>query len=330
MDDAQPDSAAMLTLTIWPRRDTTFGGYLRAGAPVGRSGGASAWQDGAMFRLYTVSDDGDTVAWSSRQSGKTLGGTYEVVGGAAKGLGGTWRANLVSGPPATEATLNQSMQRTIIPPVEAVWPAVLFTVIVVAGVRWVRGAPVPPSEQERDPLGVLDTRVGGWLLLFVFGQLVGLVLVLLELRNFSSGLNDDVWSMGAAVSGLRGTIVVEKLMALTRLVASVIGLKLIATRSRIAPRFWFAFLVLLAVYFVGDLVSAAWIDEQSTALSGTSGRATDGSASRTSYHGYRSVIVLLVWSMYWCQSMRVRARFGQAALDKAASLPPASGAALAS
>jgi hypothetical protein len=330
MDDSAPDSSATLTLTLWPTRDTTFVGFIRAREPVGQGGDASAWLQGATLRVYSVSADGDTVVWMSRHPDETLGGTYEATGGVTKGLGGTWRASLVAGPPATQETLDRAMKRASIPPFDAVWPAVVFVTVIIACARWVRAAPVPATERERDPLGVLDTRVGGFLLFFVFGQLLALAMALFQLRDFTSEFTNGLWESGAAVAGLRGTIVVEKLVAVTRVVTTVLGLHLIATRSHLAPRFWLTYLVLLAVFMVGDLAIAAWIADQSKQLAGSSAGGFDENGTRTRIHVLRSVLILLVWSMYWCQSMRVRARFGYAALDRAAPLPPAPGTALAS
>ena len=329
MDDSAADSAASFTLTIWPRRDTTFGGHLRVGDPVGRSGGVSAWHEGATLKLYSVSADGDTVVWTSAQTGTSIGGTYEVVGGGASGLGGTWRAKLESGPPVSPDALSHALHKVPVPPIDAVWPGIAFALLLAACTRWVRAAPVPTSAALQDPFTVADRSVGGWLAFFVFGQVVGLASLAYGLRDATDFLSADTWELGAAVSGLRGTLVFEKLLRVSRGVAMIVGLRLIATRSRYAPRFWFAFLVMMAAYLVADQVVGSWINEQTTALTGAPpSDHLERQHSRARLANLMSGGVMLLWSMYWCYSSRVRARFGLAALDGAEPLPTAPQAAL--
>jgi hypothetical protein len=109
-----------------------------------------------------------------------------------------------------------------------------------------------------------------------------------------------------------------------------VGLRLIIVRSRYAPRFWFAYLVLLAAYLIADEAVAPWFHSQSRAVAGPLGTDdVDGTSTRSSLSSLRSALILLLWSGYWCRSARVRARFGLAALDKLEPLPPGPEAALA-
>jgi len=329
MDDSAADSAGQLTLTIWPRRDTTFGGFLSVRDPVGRRGGVSAWHDGTTLKLYSVSADGDTVVWTSAQSGTSIGGTYEVIGGSASGPGGTWRAKLESGPPASPDALNRALHEVPVPPIDAVWPGIALAILLAACTRWVRAAPAPPSAALLHPFSEVDRSVRGWLAFFVFGQVVSIAYLAYGLRNATDIVSPANWELGAAVSGLRGSLVVESLAVVTRGVAMIVGLRLIATRSRYAPRFWFAYLVVTAAYLVGDHLVGSWIDEQTTNLTGAL-RSDDlvEQRSRATFADLRAAGVLLVWSMYWCRSSRVRARFGLAALDGPAPLPASPEAAL--
>jgi hypothetical protein len=299
------------------------------GDPVGRGGGLWARHDGTALKLFSVTDDGDTTIWVSAKSGDAIGGNYEVTGGVSKGLGGTWRARLVSGPPATREALLGAQRGAALLPLEAVWPALLFFLLLGACVRWVLTAPTPHAEALRDPFGIGETSVGGWLALFAFGQVVGIAMVAYECRNLLDFLGNGTWELGAAVPGLRGVVVVEKLVTITRLVAMIVGLRLIMIRSRYAPRFWFAYLVLVAAYLLADQAAAPWLESQSRAVAGPPrSDGFDATSTRPHLSGLQSTVVLLLWSWYWCNSARVRARFGLGALDKPEPLSPGPDAAL--
>jgi hypothetical protein len=324
MDDSAADSASTLTLTIWPRTDSTFTGHAIVAQPVGRGGAASAWNEGTTLKLYSLSADGDTIVWTSTQSGAALGGTYEVIGGVFRGQGGTWRARLVSGPPASPETLRRAAQRVPLPPIDAVWPALVLVALVAACARWVRAAPVRPSDAVTDPLGVIDRSIGGWLIFFMFGQIVSVATLAYQLPHAIDQLDIGSWALGAAVMGMRGALVVEKLAMLLRIVAPLLGLWLIWNRSRFAPRFWLVYLVLVAAFLVLDHLAATWIHAQSEALVGPTRADEFVEAQPTaSFTTLRLAVILLIWSMYWCRSERVRRRFGHAALDRTLPSPVA-------
>ena len=90
MVDSAADSAARLTLTLWPSSDSSFGGYLVVGAPVERHGGVYARHEDGVLTIHWLTSNNDTLLWRSRQSSDALGGTFNVIGeGGMSGQRGT-------------------------------------------------------------------------------------------------------------------------------------------------------------------------------------------------------------------------------------------------
>jgi hypothetical protein len=319
MDDAAADSSARLTLVLWPSSDSMFVGHLRVDAPLGIEGAASAWHGKEGFTIYNISTDGDTTVWKSRFDGTEIGGVFEVTGGGHSGQGGTWRARLAEGPPPTRQTLQRYARLKWIPPFHAIWPGIVVAVLLVLTVRWVRSAPEITIDPRIDAFE--DHRLWGWLALFSAGQCVNIVFMIVHSAGFLDVVKDGGWSSGAAIPGLHGLLVVEKTAFLVRLSAPVVGLYLIAKRSRFAPRFWFAYMASLGVYAAFDLASGAWIEASVDDLLNPAGR-FDARRASTHEANLRLVLTAILWSCYWARSTRVRARFGQRALDEPAPSVP--------
>jgi len=313
MDDAAADSSARLTLVLWPVTDSTFAGHLQVDAPVAIAGGASAWHGKEGLTIYNISADGDTTIWKSRLSGAEIGGVYEVTGGGHSGQGGTWRARLEDGPPPTPQTLRRHARMAWIPTLDAVWPAIVVALLLTSAVRWIRSAPEITIDPRTDAFE--DHRVVGWLALFSAGQIVAIILALGRSTKFFDFIERGSWSSGAAIPGLHGLLVVEKLAFLVQLTAPAVGLYLIARRSRFAPRFWFAYFAVIGTYAAVDLGIGAWIEASVDSLLHAD-RSGDATRQTTHTTNLRAVLAALIWCSYWARSTRVRARFGQRALDE--------------
>jgi len=313
MDDAAADSSARLTLVLWPVTDSTYAGHLQVDAPVAIAGAASAWHGKEGLTIYNISADGDTTVWKSRLAGAEIGGVYEVTGGGHSGQGGTWRARLEDGPPPTRQALRRHARLAWIPTLDAIWPAIVVAVLLTLAVRWVRRAPEITIDPRTDAFE--NHRIGGWLALFSAGQIVAIALALGRSTNFFDFIDRGSWSSGAAIPGLHGLLVVEKIAFLVQLTAPAVGLYLIARRSRFAPRFWFAYFAFVGAYAAVDLAIGAWIESSVDSLLHAD-RSGDATRQNTHSTNLRALLAALLWCSYWARSTRVRARFGQRALDE--------------
>jgi hypothetical protein len=313
MDDAAADSAARLTLVLWPVTDSTFAGQLQVDAPVSIAGAASAWHGKEGLTIYNISGDGDTTVWKSRLSGAEIGGVYEVTGGGHSGQGGTWRAHLEDGPPPTPQMLRRHARLKWIPTLDAIWPGIVVAILLTLAVRWIRRTPQITRDAQTDAFE--DHRIAGWLALFSLGQAAAIVMALVRSTKFLDFIERGSWSSAAAIPGLHGMLVVEKLAFLVQLTAPAVGLYLIARRSRFAPRFWFAYFAFVGTYAALDLGMGAWIE---SSVDGLLHADRSGDATRQSTHtkNLRALLAALLWCSYWARSARVRARFGQRALDE--------------
>jgi hypothetical protein len=326
MDDAAADSSVRLTLVLWPRTDSTFVGHLQVDMPIGIAGGVSAWHGKDGLVLYAISDNGDTTSWGTRLTGPEIGGLYEVTGGPHKGLAGTWRARLQDGPPPSAETLRRYARSAWIPPFDAVWPGVIAAALLVLAARWVRSAPETTIDLLADAYE--EHGVGGWLALFTAGQIVGLLVMPLRGVHFLDIIEKGTWHVGAVIPGLRGMLVVEKLVFLVQVTAPPVGLYLIAKRSRFAPRYWFAYLAAVGIFSAYDLAAGAWVSAAAERVLSSDGSA-DTTTQTAQTANLRNVLTTILWSCYWARSKRVRARFGQCAHDEPPTSLPAAAPALA-
>lgn len=308
MDSAAPDSAAPLALTFWTRTDTSLSGYLMATAPLDASGSAFLWHEDNLLKIVSVSANRDTVLWTSSQSGETIGGKYEMIGGSRTGKTGTWKAHLAWGPPATPEMLPGKAN------VLMVWPLFCVLAAVMTGSYWVRAAPQLSGVRPVDPA---KAGISGWMALFVFGQVVGFVMLTIRLPNVFMPLVDGTWEVASAIRGMQPLLVLEKSMGVAQPLLAPIGLYLIFTRKRYAPRFWFAYLVAVGLYALIDFAGARWMHQQSTQILGPTPEFSDPEQERTgTIANLRTIAFALIWGLYWNSSILVKARFGQTALEK--------------
>jgi len=146
-------------------------------------------------------------------------------------------------------------------------------------------------------------------------------MMLTRSAHFLDFIDKGTWRIGAVVPGLRGLLVIEKLMFLVQLAAPAVGLYLIAKRSRFAPRYWFAYLAAVGTFAAFDIGTGLWVEYSIDHVLHSDG---SDDQTRQSMHAMnlRAVLIAILWCCYWARSKRVRARFGQGALDVApASVP---------
>jgi hypothetical protein len=326
MNDASPERSATLTLTLFSRTDTAYGGVIDIGPPATGTGGVYAWHKGEEIKIVSVgAASGDTIVWTSKLTDRDLGGRFEITGGPRAGQVGTWRAALVKGPPATPATL-RSPQGVPVPPVSAIWPLAFIAAWVWWLARWVSRAPRPGSDDTPNelmvapaPIPLADVRagIGGWLALFVFGQSVGIVTLLLRIGTLRDQYVTSI-GLGAAVRGLQPLVVVEMFVQLVTPLAAIAGLVLIVRRSRLAPRYELALLTFMALYALIDLAVTIPVTAEMERLLGADAAGKSKGIDRSMA---AQIITSLAWSLYWVRSRRVRATFGAAALDLTAQTP---------
>jgi hypothetical protein len=318
--EANPEVESSIRLTLHAASDTSFGGVVDIGLPAHGTGSAYAWIDGTGLQMITVgAESGDTIRWISRLTDNGLGGPFEIIGGERAGQEGTWRARLVAGPPATVATL-RARGGVPSPRPTALWPIALLLGVGYLLGRWIlratRTVPVAGG-----PLGAFAARhsgIGGWLALFVLGRAVAVVVTLVHVRTAWGSYLTSI-DLGAAVTGMQPMIVLETCVAFLLFPLNVLGLVLLLRRTVYAPRYWFALLVITAVFLLTDHVSVLYLHPQVVHLVGA-GAFADTPAGDQASAIVRDLLFSVIWALYWAQSLRVRATFGTAALDR---LPPA-------
>ena len=323
MDESSPERAGSLTLTLFSRTDTSFTGIMEVGPPVKGTGSAYAWYEGPEFHVVTVAaTGGDTILWTSKLADEGLGGKYTVTGGPREGQGGTWQARLTRGLPATAATLRLP-RTTPPPPLSATWPLALLVLVAGGIIQWVRRTPRPVAVDAtalafKPWSASIDSGISGWLLLFVVAQVVA---VLSSLMRYSRILSEYRESIGvsAVVTGMRPMLVVETTIQLVLPAFIVLGLVLIVRHSRYAPRFWFGYLLTLAVYLAVDRLLMLRVESELTRLVGATYAEESAKYGPLRRSMVAQIVTALVWATYWTRSMRARATFGVAALDRTAA-----------
>jgi hypothetical protein len=194
---------------------------------------------------------------------------------------------------------------------------------IAAATRWTRAAPVAPTAGDDSGTPIAADRplprISGWLSLFLFGQCIALLVALGSLVKLPASVRDG-FKLGAVVVALRPLLVLESAMYVLLPASIVIGIVLIVRRDRHAPRFWFAYLVLSAVYLAVDLAIGEYLNAQLTVLLGSGYTDAPSVRGSSTMAMLRQILFTVAWALYWARSERVRATFGAAALDRTARL----------
>jgi len=316
MNSATPESPGSVELTFFARDDTSFTGVIKLGAPLTGTGSAYAWHEDGELRVVTVGAiDGDTILWSSRQTGAEVGGTFDVIGGSGEGQSGTWRAQLTMGLPTSAETM-ATPEGTPHPPVSALWPLLVLLVVAGAGFQWVRHLPPKATdESELQPNAIGRVKLGGWLTLFTLGQAGMLLVSLFKTRSVWS---DYVSSMGfaAATAGMEPLLVMETAFQLLAPAAIATGLILTLRRSAYTPRYWFTYFGITASYLIIDSAFSGMLGSELRSLLGDDFDPIAADLNRERVRMVSATIGNFVWMTYWARSERVRRTFGATALDQ--------------
>jgi len=325
MNEASPEAAASLRLTLISRSDTSFTGIVELGPPAKGTGSAYLWFEGSELRMSSVAaTGGDTIFWTSKLTDEGLGGHYEITGGPRTGQGGTWRAGLTSGVPATPATLRLPNADPG-PPLSAYWTLLIVLASAIAVTRWTQRTPRPVVSEAPDGLDApvkraftipdtLTPGISGWLLLFVIGQCVGAITGLIRIGQLRSDYRES-FGLGLIITGMSPLVVLEIAVQVLAPLIAIVGTVLTVRRSRYAPRFWFGYFVFSIGYLAVDLGMMLYVQSELGRLLGAAYRAESGGYSTFGRGLFRALIASAVWAAYWARSHRVRVTFGAAALD---------------
>ncbi len=166
------------------------------------------------------------------------------------------------------------------------------------------------AEQPIKPGG--ESGIGGWLLLFVVGQVAALLFRGGDVvYPFSNVFRGD-WEAGIDWPVYRTAIVVSALHSLTWAAGSAIGLVLILRRDRRCPSFYRAYLLTLAALGAIGLVTSWYglgeiIQDLGDVLLGS--LKVSELQQQDLVESGRGVAVTLIWYLYWARSVRVANTF---------------------
>jgi hypothetical protein len=152
--------------------------------------------------------------------------------------------------------------------------------------------------------------VGGWLLLFVIGQ-VGVVLVqLIKLPAAWEPFTNGTMQLAGRFTLLGPLLVVEFLFHIAQIILPAVGLWLIFRRNTSTRRFWVAYLFILCTYAVLDIVGTHILFSQMREAFGADAL-VDANAQMKSARltNLRLALVAVIWAAYWTRSERVRVTF---------------------
>jgi hypothetical protein len=166
--------------------------------------------------------------------------------------------------------------------------------------------PLPSLDRLQGPAGI-----GGWLLLFIVGQIVALILNLQSAIDLS-GFSREAWALGDHISIYRPLVVAEEAWALLLCIGSVVGLILLLRKRPETPRFYVVFLTFVAGYGLLEFGGMELLYPKLIAYIQTLGGATAGLVEQRSSQstvGLRQIAYSLIWLLYWRTSRRVANTF---------------------
>ena len=280
-----PDArSAELVLNVWGSTDSTFRGYMTIGAPIGRSGVMHGRYVNGSLEFTSVSTSGDSISWHSSRVGLDLSGEFEIRAGAGVGQSGVWSVKLAHGTAlafrgATPAGSISSLRS------DWYWWFLLASVLLAFAFgfrriwQWGGGAP----NHWNFPLTDADARlrgVGGWLVWFLFAQIVSILMGLYRINSVWTSLTGIGWLQGVILPGLRPLIATESLYHIVRIILQAIAVALSTRLDRRARPWWILLFCFTLTYIVADVTRRTIPDGNAT---GDRGRR--GSERRRRYHG---------------------------------------------
>jgi hypothetical protein len=168
--------------------------------------------------------------------------------------------------------------------------------------------------------GPVDTGpegIGGWLLWFLFGQGIWLLLSFIRIPAAFGALGPSHEAFLTGYSMARPVLIMEAAWSLVVFFGPAIGLYLSITKSRLTPRFWAVYLLTVGGYVALDIgLGAALRSQMHAAITDQSVIARiDESMGRAELSNLKMLLWVGVWSLYWKKSLRVRNTFGSQAWD---------------
>ena len=171
----------------------------------------------------------------------------------------------------------------------------------------------PPHFQLADAEGTPSlSGIRGWLLFFAFTQVVGLLVIVYQLRDVSLRFSPASWALGDRVHFYRPTIIIETVARLGFLAAGATGLLLMWRRASYTRAFYCVLLGFGALFGLFQAIVVAGLYPQFVALArqaGNNGVALAIEQSDQTWAGFRTLGVSTAWLAYWLFSERVARTF---------------------
>ena len=166
-----------------------------------------------------------------------------------------------------------------------------------------QGPPLGARRRRREPAGV-----GGWLLFFVIGQVLTLVLLALAFGGIPAALRDS--DALSSVPLYRPFVIAEALCQLTLLVGSFVGLLLVFNRHPRTPLYYQWLLGFVMLYGVIEIVGVYATYAALTQLASDNGSSGGSIDTVQSYaRSVRMIVFGAIWLLYWRRSERVANTF---------------------
>lgn len=157
--------------------------------------------------------------------------------------------------------------------------------------------------------------VGGWLALFVVGQVGTLLYKVLTISSVWEPFTDGTFGASAQYPILAPLLVIESGFHLLQIVLSAAGIFLIVRRIPFARPFYLLYLVVMLTYALVDIAGGAWFASQVTSVSAELGNEVRASMKEPNLMNARLAAFSLLWLAYWIRSERVRQTFTATAVD---------------
>lgn len=298
-----PSQSSTLELSIFRRTDTSTVGWLKVGTPQRGTGVAGVvYQDHDSLYLVSTSKEGDTTVWASETRTGAIGGHFWVSGGPHEGASGRWRltprARISS---STLAAISLVMSLAVL--------SILYLGAVYLSDRWWAWREARPMAGVSDAQRREWSAIGGWLAWITFAQSMLLIYLLITSKEIWSTFEGG-WMVGAAAPGMRVLLVIESAAHALQINGVAIGLLLIFRKSSIAPIYWAALLVTMALYALFDVIATATMMPSFAAAFGAKAASEfQLEAGKAERSNVRLIVSALAWSLYWLRSRRVRLVF---------------------
>lgn len=164
---------------------------------------------------------------------------------------------------------------------------------------------IPRTRRPLDPSGV-----GGWLLLFVIGQVGTLITLAVALGQFPEALRSS--DALAGIPAYKPFLIAEGICQAIIALGAIVGLVLIFTRDFRAPIFYQVLLGFIMLFGLVEISGVYLTYADLANLAGHVGQ-DDAAAALDRFEAYvksgRQVVFGGVWLLYWRKSVRIANTF---------------------